>query len=388
MLVKDSMMKRKKMKHDLEPSKSVLRQFLSDLESVQKMCCSISGPKLATAFSINDRSPIFDDQDKTISSEIEEEVYRWLYFEAWHPRAMMHRPKINPLPEYYHQLAIHLYEEWIELNRNVIDRGEIIPEPMENCSLITYLRLLETKITHECENRVVWIGSLKSFLQYLREDIPHKNMLGGLDSIFPYKMEIREHWVLEKTKNGIEKIKRQIILRNILPTVYPIDIQATSNILKNLFRTVLEGRSNSQHSAAEALGFAWVCHAAASAQIMVEEKDLFELKVTDLIAPKYGTAKEWFKPEYYLRISSNNGFVNAPISQNLYKYLLALPRQSNSKHIFCLPWRSLYRTLLSKGIRTLLTGGKPMSDNISFLTLMSRLHYAIGYRYRQSSSFV
>jgi hypothetical protein len=201
-------------------------------------------------------------------------------------------------------------------------------------------------------------------------------------------MEIREHWMLEKTKNGIEKVKRQIILRNIPPTVYPIDIQATSNIIKNLFKTVFEGRSNSQHSAAEALGFAWICHAAAFAHIMVEENDLFELKVTDLIAPEIGTKKEWFKPEYYLRISSNNGFVNAPISQNLYKYLLSLPRQSNNEHIFCLPWRSLYRTLLSKGVYTPLASGKPMSDNISFLTLMSQPHYAIGYRYTQPSSFV
>jgi len=121
---------------------------------------------------------------------------------------------------------------------------------------------------------------------------------------------------------------------------------------------------------------------------MVEENDLFEFKVTDLIAPEAGTKKEWFKPEYYLRISSSNGFVNAPISQNLYKYLLALPRQSNSEYIFCLPWRSLYRTLLSKGVHKLLTNGKPMSDNISFLTLMSQPHYAIGYRYTQSSSSV
>jgi len=61
-------------------------------------------------------------------------------------------------------------------------------------------------------------------------------MLGGLESIFPYKMEIREHLVLEKTKNGIEKVKRQMILRNILPTVYPIDIQAALNIIKKFIQ--------------------------------------------------------------------------------------------------------------------------------------------------------
>ncbi len=376
------------MKHDLEPSKTILRKFISDLESVQKLCCSVDGPQFITAFSVKDCSPIFDDHacSKTTFSEIEEEAYQWLYFDAWHPRAMMHRPKINPLPDYYHQLAIHLYEEWLELNRNIIDRGEIIPEPMEDCSLITYLRLLETKIINGCENRVVWMSSLKSFLQYLREDIPHKNMLGWLDSIFPYKMEIREHWVSERTENGVEKVKRQVILRNILPAVYPIDIQATSNIIKNLFKNSLEGRSNSQHSAAEALGFAWVCHAAAATQIMVEEQDLFEIKITDLIPPEPGMEKQWFKPEYYLRISSKNGFVNVPISKNLYMYLLALPRQSNSEYIFCLPWRTLYRTLLNKGVRRRLNSGSHMNDNISFLTLMSQPHYAIGYRYTQARS--
>lgn len=47
------------MKHELEPSKNILRQFLSDLESVQKLCFSVDGPQIVAALSVKDCSPIF-----------------------------------------------------------------------------------------------------------------------------------------------------------------------------------------------------------------------------------------------------------------------------------------------------------------------------------------
>ena len=373
------------MKVDLEPAKAILRLFLTELEASREVRYSVLGPMPAIAFTIKDRMPIFDSDQiypDAALHDAEEEAYAWMYCEAWNPRALMHRLKPNPLPDYYHQLAILLYQEWLRLDRNVIDRGEIIPQPEEDCTLILYLKYLETKITKECEERAVWMLSLKSFLNYLREDIPDKSMLGGLETIFPYKMDIREHFVLEKTKDGIKKVRRLVILRNILPSVYPIDIHKTAQIMKNLFKTVLEGRQNSQHSAAETLGFTWICHAAASACVITEEKVLFGLKISDLIAPLPGTKKEWFKPEYYLRVRTINGFVNVPISKYLYDYLLALPRKPLSKQIFCLPWRGVHRTLLSKGISPSFINGEAKEDNLSFLTLMSPPHHAEGQRYR------
>lgn len=376
------------MKADLNAVKEILRRFLTELEMVEKLLNEIKGPMPATAFTIQDRMPVFDlDQFPPDSSEqdLEEDAYKWLHFEAWHPRALMHRPKPNPLPDYYHQPAIHLYLEWLDLDRNIIDRGEIIPRPGESCSLIDYLRELEYKITDECEDRAVWIRSLKSFLQYIREDVPDKTMLGGVNTIFPNDMIIQDNHVFERTEKGIEKIRRQVILRYVLPAVYPIDIQMAAKIIKSLFNNVFVGRSNSQRSIAEALGFAWVCHAVASAHVMTEENELFNLKITDLVAPPSGAEKNWFFPEYFLRVPSINGPVEVPISKAFHDYLLRLPRKEANENIFSLPWRTVYRTFLNKGVLPTCGSDNSKFANLTFLTFMSQPHHGIGHRYAPSN---
>ena len=177
---------------------------------------------------------------------------------------MLH-PKSNKMPDYYLLHALPIYQEWLYKEKEVTYRGIIIPSPGD-LNLGDYLTELASYIQDGNEKRAVWIKSLKSFLQYIREDIPLE-LQGSLECIFPYKMEIRKGEKMQETEEGFKNIKCNYILRNIDEEVYPIDILAAADILKHLTSTVLEGRPNAQHTAAEALGFAWLCHAVGSARL-------------------------------------------------------------------------------------------------------------------------
>lgn len=373
------------MKGDLDPAKHILTQFLTELAKVEKMAEGISGPMNAKSFTIVDRQPVFDgDPDFSRASILgeEEEAYIWSYLEPRHPRSLMHRPESNPIPEYFIQPAIHLYDEWLEQERDIINRGVIIPPPENEVSLIDYLNFLKENIYENCETRAIWITSLKSFNKYLIEDIPDKSMLGWLEGIFPLEMDFQDYEIFEKTADGVQKVKRRAIFKkNSKSAVYPIDIYRTSEIIKNLLAVVLNGRSNSQRSAAEALGFALVCHAAAAAGVSIEEKELYAIKTTDLIAAPLEDGWGWFKPEYFISLASRYGNINVPISKWLYDYLLALPRPISCEEIFSSPWGSVYRSFIDKGVLPAYGNDKSEAKDVTFLTFMSCPHHAIGHRH-------
>jgi hypothetical protein len=362
------------MKADLEPAKQLIKYFLAEIETLKNVRKGISAPIHATSFSIKDQMSEFDQNEyKPVSDDYweKEDAYIWLYAEAWNFRAFMHRPRFT-IPEYFQQPAYPAYMQWKDEQKEVLYRGYTIPTPYEDQSLADYLNQLALMASEQNEHRAVWIKSLRCFIEFLRQDTDFDQQ-GAIESIFPYKMEFRPGYSLERVGEKVEKIERRYILRRVDDAVYPIDILAASDIIKNLARTFLEGRSNSQHSAAESLGFAWLCHAVGACRLMTREERVFATPVTQLKIQETNPLKK-----YSIGIDSFFGAIDIPISKTLYHFLLALPRDSATDRIFSLPWRSLLRTFQEKGVKA----SKQACNlgNITFLTFMSQPHEVIGHR--------
>lgn len=290
------------MKADLRSIKDVLNSFLAEIAAVDKIRKSISAP-ICAPFNIKDCTPDFSNVEFDPSPDsfwIEDNAYICIYAEAWYYRQLMSHPKENKVPNYYLQPAQPIFQEWRDEEREVTYRGTIIPDPGDT-TLNDYLISLASCIQDSNEKRAVWIKSLKSFVQYIREDTPFE-LQGSLECIFPYKMEIRRGYSLQRIGNDFEKVERGYILRNIEDPVIPIDILAASDILKNLATVILEGRPNSQQTAAEALGFAWLCQAVGSARLMTREKNLY---TTPLTALKAVDPEKLGNPLHYSRSSTS-----------------------------------------------------------------------------------
>ncbi len=363
---------------DLEPCKNVLLSFLSEIAAVEKIRKSISAP-ICTPFNIKDRTPDFSGIEFAPAPDtfwIEDNAYTWIYADPWHYRSLMQHPKSNTIPEYYLQPALPLYMQWRDQERDVIYRGSIIPTPGE-INLNEYLYKLSSWIEEKNEKRVVWIKSLKSFTQFIREDIPFE-LQGSLECIFPYKMEIRRGHSIERIGNEIQEIERSYILRIIEDPVYPIDILAASDILKNLANEVLEGRPNSQHVAAETLGFALLCHAVGSARIMTREKIVYRTPLIALKSADPAMQEKPYQPKYYINIQTFFGFKDIPISKTLHDFLIALPRDPGSILIFTKPISTMLRTLYDKGVAK--SERARSLGKITFLTFMSQSTHWYGHR--------
>ena len=300
-----------------------------------------------------------------------------LYAEAWNFRSLLHRPQNNSLPEYYRQPAKHLYDQWIDQENDVTLRGcQYIPPP-KTLSLIDYLHLLASLIIDTHEIRHVWLDSVSSFIAFLRQKIP-PDQQGELEIIFPREREIRRDRSFAKINNELKEVPRTYIVRKIENTVYPIDILATSDIIRHLLKHVLEGKPNAQYSAIEALAFAWLCHAISSARIMTRLDLVFSTSLTSLKASDPATPKKPFQPEYFIGIRTLFGIVDIPISKTLHNLLIALPRPSSSDHIFTTPFRTLRRALQTKGVAV--SNRARNLGKITFLTFLSQPHEAIGHR--------
>ncbi len=335
---------------------------------------------MATAFSVEDRMPIFDATEFIPTSDSyweNEDAYTWLYAEARYCRSLMHRMKVNVVPEYYREHALPIYLQWRDEEKEVFHRGCIIPSPSGNINLANYLQQLALMASEENEHRAVWIKSLRCFLKFLREDTD-LGQQGALEVIFPYKMEFRKGYSIQGKGEKIEEVERRYILRRVDAAASPIDILAASEITQNLAKIFLEGRPNSQHSAAEALGFAWLCHAVGSSRLITREKIIFSTPLAALKPPNTKISEDPSQLQYHIGIRSLFGIIEVPISKILYEFLIALPRDSKSDLIFTLPWRTLLRTFHEKGVKF----SKRASNlgEISFLTLMSQPHEAIGHR--------
>ncbi len=132
-------------------------------------------------------------------------AYGWLYAEPWHFRALMHRPKASIIPEYYQQPALPVYLQWQSEDREVFHRKRVmIPPPCEQITLADYIQQLALTVSEQNEHRDVWIESLRCFLQFLRDDTD-LDQQGALEVIFPFKMELRKGYSLQRKKRIIEK---------------------------------------------------------------------------------------------------------------------------------------------------------------------------------------
>lgn len=375
------------MKYDLEPAKTILRTFLKEIEEVKAIRKQMSSPQAAQSFTIKDRMPVFDATEFAPAPDSDsfwekEDAYIWLYADAWNFRALMHRPASPPISEYYSQLAYPLYQQWHMESKEVFHRKSVqIPEPRKRISLHNYLQSLTLIISEKNEHRDVWIESLRSFLQFLRDDT-NRDQKGSLEVLFPSKesckgMELRQGYRLRRQGRGFREVEARHILRSIEETVYPIDILAASEILTNLSHTVFHGRPNSQYSAAAALGFAWLCHAVGSYRLVTREDLLFATKIDSFRLP-VSCSNPWIEPSYFIGIESLFGVINTPVSKTLYEFLLALPRDPNQNDIFNMDLDTISRTFREKGVN--LSKRARHLGKITFLTFMSPPHEVIGHR--------
>lgn len=360
----------------MEPARNILSVFLQELEAIEQARSSITSLQ-----SIKNKKLVFNASSFVINSSSyykKENAYRWLYAEALHFRALTHRIKLPSPPEYYQQLALPIYQDWIFSEKEVIYRGCIIPPP-KNESLLEYLEGLSDCITTGNEKRAVWIKSLHSFLQFIRGDI-ELDEYGPIEIMFPWEMAIKDDYSFEKTEKGIVKVPRRYILRLVDDEISPIDIFAASDVVKNLADTVLNGRSNSQHTAAEALGFAWLSYAIGSAQIMTLTRETIVRKtlITALKTVNLSEDEKYFCPECYIAIQTLYGPIEIPISRTLHDFLLALPRREKNPSIFSKPLSSLLRMLYNKGVGPSVRVNR--LGKITFRTFTSRPHEVIGRR--------
>jgi hypothetical protein len=370
--------------YDLDPTKKILKTFLKELEEIERIRKNMSAPQSAQSFTIKDKMPIFEETEFSADKYWQkEDAYIWIYAEPWTYTALMHRPKPNRIPDYYYQAALPLYQQWRQENKELFHRNcKLIPSPLDKVSLIDYLNQLAITSSEENEHRDVWIESLRSFIQFLREDTK-LDQKGPLECLFPSQesckgMEFRKNHTLKRNGNYIKQVECRSILRRIEDTVFPVDIMVTAEILKNLSIALLEGRPNSQRSAAEALGFAWLCLAVGAYRLMTREDLVFSTEIDSFKNLNLGENKDWFNPTYFIGIQSLHGVIDVPVSKTHYEYLLALPREPGNKRIFNMDWETVLRTFRNKGVKP----SSRASDlgPITFLTFMSQPHEAIGHR--------
>jgi hypothetical protein len=376
------------MKCDLEPAKKAIRTFLREFDGHKSMRQGISAPSLALAFNVEDQSPIFDSSQFTPAPDSfweKEDAYGLLCADPrfW-GRIVNYRYTAQsfPIPEYYSYPAAPIYQQWKAEGKEVVHRKcAQIPEPAKDVTLIQYLQQLERKFSDGNEHRDVWVESLHCFCQFLRDDM-ELDQKGPLEMLFPSKegckgMEIRKDYTHKVVKGEIKKIERRVIVRRIEDTVYPIDILAAAEIVQNLIYISLNGRPNSQHSAIEALAFAWLCLAVGFRRMATREGLVFFVTVDQLYCSSQTDVDEYFKPTYFIKVASLFGSVDVPISRTLYDLLLALPRAQNNRQIFSMDWTTILRTFrkaVKQSKRTQNLGP------ITFLTFMSYPHEAIGHR--------
>lgn len=263
---------------------------------------------------------------------------------------------------------------------------EQIPSLTEDILLADYLQELALTSSEDNEHRDVWIESLRSFLQFLREDT-ELDQKGFLESLFPSHesckgMEFRKGSLPALREGKIEQIERRFILRKIEDTVYPIDIFTAAEILTHLLMAVLEGRPNAQRSAAEALGFAWLCHAVGCYRLTTREDLIFSTEILNFRPPRACEMGGCFKPTHFIGVASLHGIIDVPVSKTLYNYLLALPRGPKSNQIFSMDPDTLRRTFRNKGVKQSLRA--QTLGQITFLTFMSQPDEASGHRFTPS----
>jgi len=283
-------------------------------------------------------------------------AYAWLYATKDYLPLMGQPRVIQPLNKAYQVPVQPLFDEWVDLCLDVQNKDSYrIPDPLEEETLWNYLKRLHTMVSDEKERRKIWLRSLRSFTEFLRVKFKQQiEILGDLESIFPKKMEFVE----------------DVIIRKVPKTLYPIDIWAASQILQNLAFLVMEGRPNAQASAAQALGLAWVCLAAAHARCTTRLDFLHEIAVSSM--------QKLLPQGQVLLIRARHIKREVPISKTLYDYLDVLSKDDDM-YVFGKDLRS-YRRSFDHAVS--LSNMAHDLGKITFYTLMHRPHEVLGYRHQ------
>lgn len=264
----------------------------------------------------------------------------------------------NP-PKLFMESAMDHYDKWFRIATDLKFRMNIIPQPNQEDRLIDYLAKLSSDSLSK-DKQSKWWESLTSFINFTRLALDFDDR-AYLNNIFPDKM----------------RIHHESIIRIVPKTLYPVDIFVASEIIQALVNKVLAGRKNVQRSAAEALGFAWLCLAFSWLYLPTYEENLHQISTEDLF--KGYSGEEPYSA--HVNVLTLFGDVKVPVSEHLYAYLeaLSLTHDSDSKLIFKLPLRSIKRSFDSTSclLPTLSNLGK-----ITFLTLTYPPHEVIGRRYR------
>lgn len=100
---------------------------------------------------------------------------------------------------------------------------------------------------------------------------------GLLEIIFPSQMKVFSTNPKRKGTSNNE-IFSDMIIRKIPLTAPAIDIVLAANILEKLAHMALNGRSNTQETAAEALGFCWICLTSSRLRFPTRLEILYETK--------------------------------------------------------------------------------------------------------------
>jgi len=177
-------------------------------------------------------------------------------------------------------------------------------EPLKNETLREFIiRMVESVESEGIDSRLEW-RALKSFLDYLRQ-INHTEW-AFVEHLFPKKMDIFHNR----------------IIRKIPPKIYPISEILVGKIILEFMNMTLNDRPNAQHTAAEGLGFAWLCLAAARLRLPVHLKTKLYFISSEAISFKENIP--------YLSVPTLFGDQKIRISHRLAEYLLEMGVLRNS----------------------------------------------------------
>lgn len=376
------------MKYDLDPAREIIKAFLAERDKIKIMRQGISSSFPPPAFWNEDQASIFDPSEFTPAPDSfweKDDAYGLLLADPHFWRQIVdynHKAPRPPMPEYYIQLALPIYQQWKSEKKEVFYRKCVkIPEPTKEETLIDYLQRLQHAVSDGNERRDVWIESFRSFLQFLRDDT-QLDQKGPLEMLFPSKegckgMEIRDDFTHTWENGTVTKVKRRIILRRTENTIYPVDILVAAEIIQNLIHIALKGRPNSQRSAIEALAFAWLCLAVGFRRMSTREELVFSVTLDQLAHSNQKNLDKYSTPSHFVKVPSLFGFVETSISKILHDLLRALPRDASSQRVFSMDLDTILRTFRravkqSKRSRNL--------GPVTFFTFMSQPHEAFGHR--------
>lgn len=338
------------MNNQLDPLKDILREFLFQMKKKEEIWKSL-GKNIAG-------TPGFGDDE--VDPWPRKEACCWVFADLYDHFGRFDRTA--PIVDAVCELAKPHYEAWLNQDLEVqCYLKYIIEPPKETDTIESYLETISLDIHKNKYCKSAKWRSLRSFTAYLRNIYPEDEH-GFIEEIFPEEMEL--------FCGRIRRIET--------PTIYPIDIYTTAKILKGLVAEVLEGRSNAQFCAAEALGLAMACLTSARRRLTTQWK-LMPIIPFDSLIPVQSPDNLDKMGRPLFKVPTFYGPSPVPISLTMANYLQAIqnilphPRET----FFQSHPGSLQRSLdnVVKKLPSAANLGK-----ITFLTLLSHPHEAISQR--------